>query len=285
MSKDDPDHFDGCSNSNRLFYSFWSICLNQRLLTRHESTSWQVRFCNSGLNIFFHRTCYPLNQPKIIKQIYTLHPDLAIVHSTSPGAPTEAAASGTPEEQPKHPRRLKQLKSSEFSRSTSTADVGKADKDDKPDKPKPKRTAAKAKAGKSEDASKEKQKGKQEKPNEKKDQQEETPEEQVVPKKNARKERKEDKEKEKESEQNVKPSGAASAKAKAKTKAKAKGKPREEDQEPPGEIVDPKTVASQALNRADTQELQEKEKARLAYKARKERFYRSMVSFGLRSCG
>eukprot|EP00435_Cladocopium_sp_Y103_P009295 s1472_g2.t1 len=66
----------------------------------------------------------------------------------------------------------------------------------------------------------------------------------------------------------------AAAKAKAKQKA-AENTENKQDQEERDEEEVEETARAQALKRADTQEIQNKERIRKAYKARKERFYRS----------
>ena len=239
----------------------------------------------------------------------SLYPDLAIVHSTFPGAPAAPSAAN------QGPKRLKPLKSvdlavkigegKDLKRTDSKTGLG-GQQEPAVETPKPKRSAAKAKpdskAGKgnpeAEEVESRKEKN-QDKLDGKKDPHKEP--EQVMPKKKDQgTKQKENKESEKtknrsdpkqskkgkEKEVETTPvETKPAAKAKAKPKAKAKGKPADEEEEPPGDIVDPKEVAEQSLNRADTQELLEKEKARKAYKARKERFYRSMASFGLRSFG
>ena len=263
------------------------------------------------LHIFDHRTCFPSIAPSALiepaqdnQKDSSLYPDLAIVHSTFPGAPAAPSAAN------QGPKRLKPLKSEDLAlkigeekdlkRRGSKTGLG-GQQEPAVETPKPKRTAAKAKtdskAGKGNPEAEEVE-SRKEKQQDKLDGKKEP--EQVMPKKTdqgtKQKENKESQKtknssdpkqskKDKEKEVETTPVAKPAAKAKAKPKAKARGKPTDEEEEPPGDIVDPNEVAEQSLNRADTQELLEKEKARKAYKARKERFYRSMASFGLRSFG
>ena len=70
--------------------------------------------------------------------------------------------------------------------------------------------------------------------------------------------------------------------AAAPKKTSSKPKDDKEPQEDPGQKVDPFILLQQGLNRQDTQDIDKKERERKSYKARKERFYRSLSSFILR---
>ena len=86
------------------------------------------------------------------------------------------------------------------------------------------------------------------------------------------------------------PAEPAAAKTTKKPKAmepevkpapKKKAVKPDDSHEIPGDVHDEATIAAQAINRKDTQDLVDKQKVRKAYKARKQRFYNSFKSFVL----